>query len=194
MCCHFFEAGTSPSLSLALCLPVFSYGRSTLSAIPLDSGCLYCLTSFSPSLLSPGPWQLLSQCFAPRDSGRGGWVGKRERKWHRGKNGSRRIDRDWFLGWRDTLWQLSGKSLAGIRQRDKRKQLKEAAIWQPCRSTVGSAFAQWRNVRLRGWLSIHICVEMSGVPWWLQLFISSFCALTAFQLSAECRHIFSGPT
>lgn len=64
----------------SLLLPVFSYGRSTLSAIPLDSGSLYCLTSFSPSSLSLGPWQLLSQCFAPRDSGRGGWVGKRERE------------------------------------------------------------------------------------------------------------------
>lgn len=79
LCCHVFGVGTSPTPP-PLLLPVFSYGRSTLSAIPLDSGSLYCLTSFSPSSLSLGPWQLLSQCFAPRDSGRGGWVGKRERE------------------------------------------------------------------------------------------------------------------
>lgn len=102
-----------------------------------------------------------------------------------GKNGSRRINRDWFLGRRDTLWQLSGKSLAGIRQSDKRKQLKETEIWQHCRSTVGSAFAQWRNGRLWGWLSICICVEMSSVPPWRQLFISSFCVLTAG--SGKCK-------
>lgn len=79
------ESGLHP-LSLALFLPVFPFGRSTLSAIPLDSGSLYCLTSFSPSSLSLGPWQLLSQCFAPRDPGRGGWVGKREKeKWNGGK-------------------------------------------------------------------------------------------------------------
>lgn len=150
MCCHFFRVGTLPSLSLSLSSCLF-YGRSTLLAIPLDSGSLYCLTSFSPSSLSLGPWQLLSQCFAPRDSGRGGWVGKREReKWNGGKNGRRRIDRDWFLGWRDTLWQLLGKSLTGIRQRDKCKQMKETEIWQNGRSSVGSAFAQWRNVRLWG--------------------------------------------
>lgn len=47
------------------------------------------------------------------------------------------MDRNWFLGWRDSLWQLSGKSLAGIRRRDKRKQLKETEIWQRCRSTAG---------------------------------------------------------
>lgn len=45
---------------------------------------------FSPSSLSLGPWQLLSQCFPPRASGRGGWV-ERERERER-KNGSRRIE------------------------------------------------------------------------------------------------------
>lgn len=40
---------------------------------------------FSPSSLSLGPWQLLSQCFPPRASGIGGWVeGARERGRDRG--------------------------------------------------------------------------------------------------------------
>lgn len=62
---------------------------------------------------------------------------KREREMEWGEEWQQEDGR-WVFGVLDPLWPLSGKSLAGITQRDKRKQLKEPEICQRCRSTVGS--------------------------------------------------------
>lgn len=89
----------SCKVCVAICLESgfrpLSFFLSFLVGVPLFHfylwiPALYCLTSFSPSSLSLGPWQLLSQCCAPRDSGRGGWVERGREKWNGGKNGSRR--------------------------------------------------------------------------------------------------------
>lgn len=69
-------------LSFLACVLLFQFYLGFLLSLLFDL--------FSPSSLSLGPWQLLSQCFPPRAPGRGGWV-ERERERKR-KNESRRIE------------------------------------------------------------------------------------------------------